>query len=195
MGSRSPFCSHRNNACPGAYISGAFKPGRQLFQPSATTMFDDTSPTGPLRYDPGLAARQAEVARDSAPTRAFMGGEARIGLRVDTEVYEAARLANLKSMGGLDVWREPEFVADMARRHPEIVVPAHGTRFFMGGSAGPTGAKRMCRHGRVKSRTVFRKINDRLCRITEDAETRTVEDADTGEILRRVCLDTGEELA
>jgi|GEM_PF-2312523 len=145
-------------------------------------------------HDKSLETRQRELARELPESRTFMGGDACFGMRVDEEVYENARLANLESCGGRNVWDDPEFCRDMARRHPELVSHRRGTTFAVGapGKESYGGLmKARSRHGKVATRVRFRGH----LRIEDDfnAGVRTILNKLEG-VERRFDLASGEPL-
>lgn len=139
-----------------------------------------------LTVDQSLVNKQAELRKELPETKAFMGGNAHFGLRVDEDVYEAAREENLEAMNGGNVWDEPEFRADMARRHPELMGPMRSKSFVLNASERPRVAKRN-RFGKVKERTVIRGEY----KITEAGNRRIYKNLSTGEY-RVYDLESGE---
>jgi hypothetical protein len=137
--------------------------------------------------DESLKAKQLDVAREFKATKPFLGGEAIVPMRVDKDVYEAARIANLEEYGGENCWDDPEFCGDMMRRHPEIRTEVRGNRWCMSPMTGQGTARN--RFGKVKSRT---RIRGHL-KITDEGGVRTVKDTLKGTEYR-VDIATGKIL-
>jgi hypothetical protein len=138
-------------------------------------------------FDEGLRARQLEVRKDAPVTKPFMDGRATLPLSIDAEVYEQARLANLEVYGGRNCWDDPEFVRDMAERHPEIRNEVRGNTFCFAKRMG--GGKMRSRYGKVKERIRFRDGY----RIAEGDGVRTVKHLQSG-VTRFFDRMTGVEL-
>lgn len=108
----------------------------------------------PVMVDTSLKAKQADLRKGLPETKSFMGGKAHFGMRVDEDVYEAAREENLDMMNGGNIWDEPEFRNDMARRHPELLSPLRKKTFVVNPSERQRVASRN-RFGKVSTRTWF----------------------------------------
>jgi hypothetical protein len=135
-----------------------------------------------------LRDSQLALARELPETRPFLHGEGHMGLRVHEDVYENARLANLREMNGGNIWDEPEFRADMLRRHPEISGKVRSSSFRVHRTAGPLTAPRN-RFGKVSRRIWFEPGR----RIEEADGIREIHDLDSGAV-RRYNMKTGERL-
>jgi hypothetical protein len=103
------------------------------------------------------AARQRIAARDRV--RVPLGREGVCTMRIDPTLYHNAVQSNRRVYGVRDIWTEPEFRRDMARRHPELATvtePSRPTAGYGHKRVGGGDLERVAtRFGRA-TRTVYR---------------------------------------
>jgi len=100
------------------------------------------------------ARRQAFVAQIRPEARRLKDGE--LTMQVEPVLFHNARIENKRVYGVENIWDEPEFRRDMARRHPEIRVRSRGGIRVGGRGVGPAAAGRLTRFGRVTEHRVYR---------------------------------------
>lgn len=92
--------------------------------------------------------RQERLQRKFGERKLLQDGA--MDFKIDARLFHNARLSEQRDHGVENCWQEPEFVADMKRRHPEIAVKSVSGKIRVAFRPPiPTETGRLTRFGRV----------------------------------------------